>query len=926
MVISVFTVLGIFDDMDNQSYDMMLGHQKEIEESPLILFVDIDDISLTQMGTWPWTRDILADSLIRLKEFGAEAAIFDIEYVSNSSKAVDANISSITNEVFSSGEASITREVNSFAEKIESGVVVKNQAKENAKKSVENIDNTIYGMYQRISDNLEKDNDDYFARAIQFFGRASLTINTRDIKIPVSEEDYKYAYERFLFDNVTDPSNFIERNNDELVEPEDKKDFVPAIHKIIDHAYSLGFTNVIVDGDGSRRRVELMAKKDDKYAFQLAFSPLMHIFDVRSFERKRNSLIVYDALLPGETERETIEIPLDSHGCMLINWMHKPYLETFRHDPAVNMNVLDSLERDVFNSLSEINVSDLTSFSEADREFLRYAEDLLFEYMEIMKEKSLLLSRCNGFDINGNAIGGGLTQEDYDVYFKMRSDYFEDVVSYLEAVVQSINGSLDIPAVYKLYESLDDYLTFFEEEKQLYKGSICLFGNTATGSTDMGVMPFARRYPNLGTHGNIINTILYKSFIRPVSVWYGDLLSLLLTLLVVILLRKKRNHVNNIAGLLYVVLPPLTFYFLMVVYRIFIPPTGATVFVFVVYIAELACRFANTSREKNFIQQKFGAYVAPEVVNEILKNPAYANIGGETRELTALFSDVKSFSGFTECINNEEEAKGESGAKRLVTILNEYLGVLSDAIMEQKGTIDKYVGDEIVSFFGAPIENPNHAFDACVAAIRMLQAEKIYNETHLEELPVNPQTGKPFLLNSRVGLNTGDMVVGNMGTSKKLNFTVMGNNVNLASRLEGTNKVYGSWIMCSESTWLKANEKKNEGLLVARAFDCVKVINVEKPIRIYNVLGLRAEMNSEQIEAAELFNKGMELYLKGSDNPGELKNLEELKTAFSYFKDAYRCYAEDKSSKVFMARCEKYINGSISLPKLWDGVFVMETK
>ena len=170
------------------------------------------------------------------------------------------------------------------------------------------------------------------------------------------------------------------------------------------------------------------------------------------------------------------------------------------------------------------------------------------------------------------------------------------------------------------------------------------------------------------------------------------------------------------------------------------------------------------------------------------------------------------------------------------------VGVLSDAIMNCHGTIDKYVGDEIVSFFGAPVDDPLNAYNACIAGIRMKQAEVIYNEEHKDELPIHPITHTPFLLKSRVGINTGDMVVGNMGTQKKLNYTVMGNNVNLASRLEGTNKAYDSWIMCSESTWLEANSGQTEGLLAARQLDCVRVINVEKPVQIYSIAGLKSEL------------------------------------------------------------------------------------
>ena len=327
---------------------------------------------------------------------------------------------------------------------------------------------------------------------------------------------------------------------------------------------------------------------------------------------------------------------------------------------------------------------------------------------------------------------------------------------------------------------------------------------------------------------------------------------------------------------------------------------------------------------------RFKITLQNQVVSQIVKNPEKLRLGGVNTRLTALFSDVRKFSGFTECVNREEGE--EHGAERLVAILNDYLGLLSNAIMSQKGTIDKYVGDEIVSFFGAPVANPDNAFDACVAGIRMKQAEDIYNTEHAAELPIHPKTGTPFLLKSRVGLNTGDMVVGNMGTEKKLNYTVMGNNVNLASRLEGTNKEYDSWIIASESTWNDANRGENEGKLIARQLDCVKVINVEKPVQIYSIVGLRSELSAAEIEASDIFNSAMEFYLKGRETPDQPKNPDDFKKAIELFEKAYNCFHTSdpqdpgfiSMEKKMILRCNEYLKNGI--PKIWDGVYTMTTK
>ena len=179
--------------------------------------------------------------------------------------------------------------------------------------------------------------------------------------------------------------------------------------------------------------------------------------------------------------------------------------------------------------------------------------------------------------------------------------------------------------------------------------------------------------------------------------------------------------------------------------------------------------FIFTEKEKSFLRRAFAVYLSDDVVNQIVLDPSHLALGGVAKRITALFTDIKSFSTLSEKISPEH----------LVSVLNIYLTQMSDIILEEKGTIDKYIGDAIVSFFGAPIDVEDHASRACYAALRMKEAENEINKTLYE-------TGKiPMPINTRIGINTGQMVVGNMGTEKKMNYTIMGNDVNLAARLEG---------------------------------------------------------------------------------------------------------------------------------------------
>ena len=943
-VILSLSAIGFFAKFDYRIYDILVRLSPKVGQEENILLVDIEDVSLNREGTWPWTRDLLGNVLIRMKELGAYNAVFDIEYLSPASKGAVGNIAELTEETFGNGEQKIAYYIEDFSSSVQQGETNSRNALQKGRELTGSVDEVLYGMYDSIYEGVNKDFDDYFARAIQFFGNTSLTVNAYDIKIDRTKEDADYAKTRFLFD-VDDTNELIRKENEEATRnAKAEKGFIPALHTLGTRASGEGFTNVILDTDGTRRRIELFNFHEGRFIGQLAFAPLVRMLDVQSFERKPSSLVLHGALFPGKEKREDIKIPLDENGRMMINWQHSTYNDSFRHVPVYMVLDLDKLEASVVKSLHSLVQSDGGNTELSS--WLSYIPDILEGYNLLVGEKKRLLSLCEGFDIQGKAIGGGISSEEYEAYFAARKQFFQELQSFAEALLsikdtagpelaaeaETVTSKID-----DFSKSLSEYTALQQSLAVEFANSFCLIGNSATASTDLGVTPFQRGYPNLGTHANVANTILQKDFIRCVDRFFAITVVFIFTLLVILLTRRLSAFAKNAAGLVYLLPPLLIFCALMIFFRIYVPLVAPFLLGLFTYIAQMVLNFALAEKEKKTLRRGFDAYVAPEVVNQIVKNPSLLSLGGANKRMTALFSDVRTFSGFTECINREE---GEQhGAVRLVDILNGYLGVLSDAIMDCGGTIDKYVGDEIVSFFGAPVDDPLNAYNACVAGIRMKQAEAIYNEEHQGELPIHPVTHTPFLLKSRVGINTGDMVVGNMGTQKKLNYTVMGNNVNLASRLEGTNKAYDSWIMCSESTWLEADSGSTKGLLLARQLDCVRVINVEKPVQIYSIAGLKSELKKEEIEAVELFNKAMEWYLKGREEGSDPKDIEDFAKAKKLFSDAYRCNptsdVQDKNyispEKKMIVRCENFlVNG---LPRdvngeviKWDGVYTMTSK
>jgi adenylate cyclase len=274
--------------------------------------------------------------------------------------------------------------------------------------------------------------------------------------------------------------------------------------------------------------------------------------------------------------------------------------------------------------------------------------------------------------------------------------------------------------------------------------------------------------------------------------------------------------------------------------------------------------------------------------------------------MSAIFTDIQGFSTISEQLDPE----------RLVQLLNRYLTAMSDIIMENTGTIDKYEGDAIIAFFGAPVYREDHAILACRSAVRMKKAEADLNREFIEQglipdgIPrapeskgVRPGAGAPVPLYTRIGINTGEMVVGNMGTSSKMNYTIMGNAVNLAARLEGVNKqYYTGGILISEYT---RNEIGDE--FICRGLDRVRVVGINTPVRLYEVLGLRNEAGAAELETLAAWEDALALYER-----------REFRAAGGIFNTIAAHDEKDGAARLYVNMCRNYI--AAPPPPDWDGV------
>jgi adenylate cyclase len=285
------------------------------------------------------------------------------------------------------------------------------------------------------------------------------------------------------------------------------------------------------------------------------------------------------------------------------------------------------------------------------------------------------------------------------------------------------------------------------------------------------------------------------------------------------------------------------------------------------------------------------------VINQIMDDPSMLALGGEKRELTAMFTDVKGFSSISEVLDPTD----------LVQLLNEYLSAMSDVVLELRGTIDKFEGDAIISFFGAPVPFTDHPMRACTAAVRMKKIEKELNTAFLR------RSLTPTPLATRIGINTGEMVVGNMGTATRMDYTIMGNAVNLAARLEGVNKQYGTWILTSQYTIEGELAEEATAALVTRQLDRVRVVGINEPVRLYEVLDIAGEAPAETTQLAAEFHSGLAHF--------EHRQWSDAARIFSRILEAF---PEDGPGRTYAARCDTFMKEEPQ--KDWDGVFNLTQK
>ena len=423
-----------------------------------------------------------------------------------------------------------------------------------------------------------------------------------------------------------------------------------------------------------------------------------------------------------------------------------------------------------------------------------------------------------------------------------------------------------------------------------FRNKVVLVGSNSTGAFDHYPTPTSDFMPGLEFHANVLDTLLHGHAIRPWPMRWTYAVIAILGLLCGLCFARLSAGIGAVVlvilGILLIGGSQLLF-----VGRGLAPDMGGPLLTLVLgYGAVLVYRFFSEEREKRWVKAAFGQYVSPKVLDVLMEDPGRLNLVGERREVTVFFSDVAGFTTLSERMNPDE----------LVVLLNRYLSAMTEVIFHYDGYLNKYMGDGIMAFWNAPLKQADHAARACRCALRSAERLARLND-ELKAQGMVP-------LQARIGINSGTMVVGNMGSQQKSDYTVMGDHVNLGSRLEGANKPYGTQLMISEFTYEMIRDQ-----FEVRYLDRLRVPGRAKPVKTYELLSEKGKLSPAWTQALPVYHEGIHLF-----------NDRMYEAARAKFLDVLAILGQDKVCDLYVQRAEAFLSNPPA--KDWDGVFEVKTK
>lgn len=430
--------------------------------------------------------------------------------------------------------------------------------------------------------------------------------------------------------------------------------------------------------------------------------------------------------------------------------------------------------------------------------------------------------------------------------------------------------------------------------KGFFKDKYVFIGASALGLSDTRSTPFSalEPFPGVEIHATVTANLLDGVFIKEMGdiTLQGILLVFLLAITAMVFFLKPGY--SALGGALLLAIVSFAGFWIFKDQRFWFPTGVFTIGGIVAFFPALVYRYYSEERQKKEIRNAFSRYVQKEVVQQLMANPKRLRLGGENRKLTVMFSDLAGFTTMSEAMSPE----------KLVELLNAYLGEMTDILFQYQGTLDKYIGDAVMAFWGAPIDQHDQEVKGVQCMLAMNRRLAVLRKEWIA-------LGLPSV-SARYGMNTGPAIAGNMGSSTRFNYTVMGDTVNLAARLEPANKVYDTEMMLAEGTWFAVKD-----MVVGRQLDKMIVKGKTQPVGVYELVELNENVPAEAPirKIIKNYNEGLNLYYD-----------RQFLQASIAFERATEIFANDGPSKLYLSRSQHYMMNPPG--KEWDGVFSMTFK
>ncbi|MCQ2240198.1 CHASE2 domain-containing protein [Treponema sp.] len=828
-----------FETLDRKACDIYQRFLPSTDHNKNVVMINVDDDSVGNIGTWPFSRDVYGKILESLKDENAHSVIFDLSFLDKSPAKVDEDY--VTNILPSYIQSDLDNATSQIGNAL-------SENPQEAKDRFEEILNQAKNNILISTSYVIRPLDGIFADAIKKNGNTFLnfTLNKEPLAL-----------------NAEFSSDYVRLKNITVVKDDKTPEFLsvsPSLSMFVNNGVGSGFVNADPDRDGYIRRVHLVAKYNGEYYGQLVFVPILRYYGNPEVVVTNKKITLKDAKFPDGSVKD-INIPRDKDGSVILKFSKTEYVK-YNSIPLWNIYRLSLLEDQINNIVYQMEDAGLFGF-------LGDASPVeIISAMNYIKEE---LS-------NGEDAENGIT---YAAYLENRSRYFESLKAslgneYESVVLAEVEGDDDLTQYVKetfasARNDFEEFYSSYEAVSKIVKDSLCIIGTSATSTTDYGLTLYEEHYPNPGVHYTLANQLISLDFLSEgspkISVVYAILLSLIIMFVTTKLKGTLRKVILGFGISMFSIASTLVVFVVTRRYYGVVIPLSASMVTFIYFTV---AGFLSESKGKKFITNAFGQCLSKEVVKEIVEHPESFKLGGQKLEMTAIFTDIQKFSSFSELLS----------ASQLVALLNYYLTEMSDIIMSERGTVDKYEGDAIIALVGAPVKMDDHAERAVRAALKMKDAEILINQ-HIKdykdkEKPENMDQDlydafrimieNDKTIFTRIGINSGEMIAGYMGSENKKNYTMMGNNVNLASRLEGVNKQYSTGgILVSESTRKLLGDE-----FLVRRLDRVQVVNVKTPIQLYEPLGLKSGASSELLDYIDGWEKAMDFFVAG-DYPKALE-------------------------------------------------------